>query len=65
MSPAARKESLDVFKTAPTKPSHAVLQELECFRCGVILVAEVPKSDSAYVCVCGETIELAIESQAA
>ncbi|MBM3270383.1 MAG: hypothetical protein FJZ01_22335 [Candidatus Sericytochromatia bacterium] len=54
-----------MFKAAATKPSHAVLQELECYRCGVILVAEVPKNEPEYLCVCGAPIQLAIKSQAA
>ncbi|MBM3276024.1 MAG: hypothetical protein FJZ00_12795 [Candidatus Sericytochromatia bacterium] len=54
-----------MFKTAQAKPSHAVLQELECHRCGVVLVAEVPKGDASYQCVCGAHIELAAMKQAA
>jgi hypothetical protein len=54
-----------VFKAAQAKPSHAVLQELECHRCGVVLVVEVPKGDVSYQCVCGGQIDFAAMKQAA
>jgi len=62
---AARKESPDVFKQAQAKPAHAVLQELDCWNCGVILFIEVPKTEHSYACVCGTQLEFAVKKQAA
>lgn len=60
MSPAPRKESPDVFKPAQPKPSHALLLELACRRCGVILFVEPPKGESTYPCVCGANLDIVV-----
>ena len=64
MSPAPRKESPDVFKPAQSKPPHALLLELDCRRCGVILVVEPPKGESIYPCVCGANLEIVVAKAA-
>ena len=71
MSPAAsksRKESPDVFKPAQSKPSHALshamLLELDCWRCGVILFIEAPKGEASYTCVCGEDLQVVVAKAA-
>ena len=53
-----------MFKPAQSKPSHALLHELHCRRCGVILVIEVPKNEASYPCVCGMQLEIVIAKAA-
>ncbi len=57
-----------MFKPAQSKPSHALshamLLELDCWRCGVILFIEAPKGEASYPCVCGEDLQVVVAKAA-